>query len=338
MKMAEKKREKEFAVKDLPGVGAATAEKLKEAGYDTLLAIAVARPVEIVQASGVGDNVARKIINTARDKMEMGFESGDELLKKRENLERISTGSKAVDALLGGGVEIGTITEMYGAFGSGKSAIAHTLAVTAKLPKEQGGVNGVVTWIDSESTFRAERIKQIAESRGLNAEEVLRNIKVGRTFNSDHQMLMVDKISEMIKNGTNVKLVIVDSLMNHYRSEFIGRGQLADRQQKLNKHIHDLARLANSYGVAVYVTNQVMAKPDVFFGDPTEAIGGHIVAHGTGVRVYLRRGKKGTRVAKLMDSPCLAEGEAAFKITEKGISDITEKNAAATNEEEGGGD
>lgn len=334
--MAEKKRDKEFTVKDLPGVGSATAEKLAEAGYDTLLAIAVATPGEIVKASGVGDNVARKIINTARDKMEMGFESGDELLKKRENIGRISTGAKSVDTLLGGGVETGTITEMYGAFGSGKSAIAHTLAVTAKLPKEQGGVDGVVCWIDSESTFRAERVKQIAESRGLDPDETLKNIKVGRAFNSDHQMLMVDKITEMIKNGTNVKLVIVDSLMNHFRAEFLGRGQLADRQQKLNKHIHDLAKLVNSYDVAVYVTNQVMAKPDTFFGDPTEAIGGHIVAHGTGVRIYLRRGKKGTRVAKLMDSPSLPEGEAAFKITEKGISDITEKStASAIDEDEG---
>lgn len=336
--MAEKKRDKEVTVKDLPGVGSATAEKLKEAGYDTLLAIAVATPGEIVKASGVGENVARKIINTARDKMEMGFESGDELLRKRENIGRISTGAKAVDALLGGGVETGTITEMYGAFGSGKSAIAHTLAVTAKLPKEQGGVDGVVCWIDSESTFRAERIKQIAESRGLDPDESLKNIKVGRAFNSDHQMLMVDKITEMIKNGTNIKLVIVDSLMNHFRAEFIGRGQLSDRQQKLNRHIHDLAKLVNSYDVAVYVTNQVMAKPDVFFGDPTEAIGGHIVAHGTGVRIYLRRGKKGTRVAKLIDSPCLAEGEAAFRITEKGISDITEKSAASANDVDEGED
>ncbi len=329
--MAEKK--KDFSVKDLPGVGAATAEKLKEAGYDTLLSIAVSTPGEIVQASGVGENVARKIINTARDKMEMGFESGDELLVKRENIGRISTGSKAVDALLGGGVETGTITEMYGAFGSGKSAIAHTLAVTAKLPKEQGGIDGVVCWIDTESTFRAERVKQIAEARGLDSGEALKNIKVGRAFNSDHQMLMVDKIDEMIKNGTNIKLVIVDSLMNHYRSEFAGRGQLADRQQKLNKHIHDLSRLANSYGIAIYITNQVMAKPDVFFGDPTEAIGGHIVAHGTGVRIYLRRGKKGTRVAKLMDSPSLPEGEAIFRISEKGISDITDKGSASASEE-----
>ena len=205
---------------------------------------------------------------------------------------------------------------------SGKSAIAHTLAVNSILPKEQGGLNGSVVWIDTESTFRAERIKQIAEARGLNPDEVLKNIKVGRAFNSDHQMLMVDKIDELIKNGTNIKLVIVDSLMNHYRSEFAGRGQLADRQQKLNKHIHDLSKLANSYGVAIYITNQVMAKPDTFFGDPTEAIGGHIVAHGTGVRIYLRRGKKGTRVAKLMDSPSLPEGECGFYVTEQGLKDI----------------
>ena len=335
--MAEKKRDKEFTVKDLPGVGAATAEKLAEAGFDTLMAIAVATPSEVVHASGVGENIARKIINTARDKMEMGFESGDDLLKKRENIGRISTGAKSVDILLGGGgIETGTITEMYGAFGSGKSAIAHTLAVNAILPKEQGGVEGSVVWIDTEMTFRPERIKQIAEARGLNSDEILKNIKSGRAFNSDHQMLMVDKIDELIKNGTNIKLVIVDSLMNHFRSEFTGRGQLSERQQKLNKHIHSLARLANSYDVAIYVTNQVMAKPDVFFGDPTEAIGGHIVAHGTGVRIYLRRGKKGTRVAKLIDSPSLPEGECAFRITEKGISDLTEKIATPTNDEDEG--
>src|SRR3989338_10389006 len=219
--MAEKKRDKEFTVKDLPGVGAATAEKLAEAGFDTLMAIAVATPSEVVHASGVGENIARKIINTARDKMEMGFESGDDLLKKRENIGRISTGAKSVDILLGGGgIETGTITEMYGAFGSGKSAIAHTLAVNAILPKEQGGVEGSVVWIDTEMTFRPERIKQIAEARGLNSDEILKNIKSGRAFNSDHQMLMVDKIDELIKNGTNIKLVIVDSLMNHFRSEF----------------------------------------------------------------------------------------------------------------------
>jgi DNA repair protein RadA len=135
-------------------------------------------------------------------------------------------------------------------------------------------------------------------------------------------MLLAEKIEDLIREGLPVKLVIIDSLMSHFRSEFVGRGTLADRQQKLNKHMHTLLRLAHTYNIAIYVTNQVMARPDMFFGDPTEAVGGHIVAHASTVRVYLRRGKKGTRVAKLVDSPCLPDGEIIFVVDEKGIGDI----------------
>ena len=113
-----------------------------------------------------------------------------------------------------------------------------------------------------------------------------------------------------------------DSLTAHFRAEFIGRGTLAERQQKLNKHMHDLLRVADSHNVLVYVTNQVMARPDVFFGDPTAAIGGHVVAHASTFRVYLRKGKKGSRVAKLVDSPNLPDGEAAFMVETPRLKDI----------------
>src|SRR3989344_2970450 len=132
-----KEAKKITSIDDLPGVGAATAEKLREAGYDGLMQIAVASPSEI---TGMSEAVARKLINTARNELDMGFESGEELLKKRELVEKISTGSKAFDALLGGGVETGAITECYGAYGSGKTSLAHQLAVNVQLPKDKGGI------------------------------------------------------------------------------------------------------------------------------------------------------------------------------------------------------
>ncbi len=314
-------KKKEFLVQDLPGVGAATADKLKESGFDTLLSIAVASPGELVDIAGVTEATARKIIHSARENLNMGFESGLDLLEKRNNVTKISTGSTGFNALLGGGVETGAITECFGAYGSGKTSLAHQLAVNVQLPKEQGGADGAVAIIDTEGTLRPEFIKQLAEAKGLDPEKVLKNVRGVRAFNSDHQMLLVEKVEELIKQGVPIKLLIVDSLMGHFRSEFLGRGQLADRQQKLNKHMHALLKLAMNYDIAVYITNQVMAKPDTFFGDPTEPVGGHIVAHNSTYRVYLRRGKKGTRVAKLVDAPAMPDGEIVFKVTEKGIED-----------------
>ncbi len=320
--MTKNKESKNFSVEDLPGVGAATAERLREAGFDDLLSIAVASAGEITESAGIGEAAARKIINVARTKLDMGFETGEELLRRAERIERITTGSKELDKLLGGGIETGSITELYGAFASGKSQVAFQIAVNVQLPKERGGLDGGVVFLDTESTFRAHRIKQLAEAAGLNFEDVLKRIKVARCINSDHQMLLAEKVEEIIKEGFPVRLLIVDSLMSLFRSEYIGRGQLSARQQKLNKHIHRLQKLADTYNIAVYVTNQVMAKPDTFFGDPTEAIGGHIVAHGMNPRIYLRKGKKGTRVAKLIDSSYLPGSEVVFLITEEGIRDV----------------
>lgn len=316
--------EKEFILSDLPGVGIATAEKLTEAGYTNLISIAVASPGELTESTGMGELAVRKIINFARNKLDMGFESGEELLKKRYNVIKITTGSSSFDALIGGGVESGAITECYGAYGAGKSALAHQLAVNVQLPRQQGGADGIAVWIDSEGTLRPERIKQIAEARGLDPNTILKNFRGVRAFNSDHQMLLAEKVEDLIvKEKLPIKLVVVDSLMGHFRSEFVGRGTLANRQQKLNKHMHTLLRLATQYSFAVYITNQVMARPDMFFGDPTEAVGGHIVGHASTVRVYLRRGKKGTRIAKLVDSPSLPDGEITFRVTENGIEDIS---------------
>lgn len=310
-------------IEDLPGVGPTSAEKLREAGYEEILSLAVATPRELISASGMTDTAARKVINVARSSMDLGFESGEELMKRREKVIKITTGSKAFDEILGGGVETGCITEAFGAYGSCKSQLAHQLAITAQLPRDKGGAEGMAVFLDSESTFRPERIKQMAKGIGMDEDEALKNIKVAKCFNSDHQMFLAEKIDDLItKEKLPIKMIIVDSLTAHYRSEYMGRGQLADRQQKLNRHMHALMKIASVHNIAVYVTNQVMSRPDVFFGDPTEAIGGNVVFHNSSFRIYLRRGKKGTRVAKLVDSPNLPENEAIFKVTEHGVQDL----------------
>jgi len=314
--------EKDISIQELPGVGAATAQKLEEAGYNNLISIAVASPGELIEASGLGEAAARKVINAARKMADMGFSSGQELLEKRAKVIKLTTGCKGFDALMDGGFESGAITECYGQFGSAKTQVAHQLSINIQLPKEKGGAEGMAVYIDTENTFRPERIKQMAEGIGLDPNEALANIKVARAFNSDHQMLLIEKVEELIVNEKlPIKLVIVDSLMGHFRSEFLGRGQLADRQQKLNKHMHSLLRLADLYGLVVYVTNQVSSDPAAFFGDPTKPIGGNIVGHASTFRIYLRKGKKGSRVAKLVDAPNLPDGETMFYVVDKGLVD-----------------
>ncbi len=303
---------------DISGVGGATAEKLKEAGFDDLMAVAVATPGELSDTGGVSKSLARRMINFSRKNLDMGFESGTSVLEKRKNVVKISSGSDEFDEILGGGFETGCIVECFGQYGSGKTQVAHQLAVSV----QKNNPDAVAVFVDTENTFRPERVKQIAEGSDMDPQKVLKNIKVARAFNSDHQMLLCEKISQLIKDdGLDVELVVVDSLTAHFRAEFIGRGTLAERQQKLNKHMHTLVELADTHNLAVYVTNQVMAKPDQFFGDPTEAIGGHIVGHNSAFRIYLRRGKKGTRVAKLIDSPSMPDAEAPFIITGSGIED-----------------
>lgn len=320
--VSEEEENKELKLTDLPGIGPAVSSKLESAGIYDLMSVAVMTPSDLSGTSGVSTAIARKAIQAARKMLDLGFVDGTEYAKKRESIHNITTGSKNFDSLLGGrGIESRAITEAFGAYGSGKTQLGLTLAVNVQFPLDKGGTNGKCVFIDTEGTFRPSRIKQIAEKLNANPEKVLKNIFVARAFNSDHQILLLDKISEMIKQGEPIKLLIIDSLTAHFRAEFAGRGQLADRQQKLNRYIHHLMKLAETYNLAVYVTNQVMANPAQLFGDPTTAIGGHIVGHASTYRLYLRRGKKDSRVAKLIDSPNLPDNETIFFVTEAGIVD-----------------
>ena len=322
-KAVKKGSEEEAKLTDVPGIGPGIVAKLEAAGVYDLMGLAVLSPGGLANMAGIGEAVARKAIQAARGLMKLGFSDGLEFAKRREDVVCITTGSENMDNLLGGGgIETRSLTEAYGAFGSGKTQLALTLAVNVQKPKDQGGAGGKAVFIDTEGTFRPKRIKEIAEAIGADPEKALKNILVARAFNSDHQMLLADKISELIKNGEPVKLVIIDSLTAHFRAEFTGRGQLADRQHKLNRYLHSLMKLAEQHNLAIYVTNQVMANPAMMFGDPTTAVGGNIVGHASTYRIYLRKGKAGSRVAKLIDSPNLPDDECVIFLTGEGIRDI----------------
>ena len=314
--------EGEIRLEDLDGVGRITAQKLRAAGFYSVRDLAFASAHELAVVLG-SEERAIAIIRAAQRLVNRGeeFITARALFEKRKNLEYISTGVRSLDDLLEGGVEVGSITELIGEFGAGKTQICHQLAVMVQLPKEKGGLNARALYIDTEGTFRPERIIQIARAKQLDPEKALENIIYARAYNSDHQMLLVDEAKKYIESQ-NIRLIIVDSLINHFRAEYPGRENLASRQQKLNRHISQLHRLASLYNLAVVVTNQVMSSPDIFFGNPMKPAGGNIMAHGCTYRIWLRKAKEGKRIARIIDSPKHAEKEVAFAITEDGVTDI----------------
>jgi len=309
------------AVKKLPGVGEATLKKLIKAGFSSLESIAYTPPSIIQGESGLGEKTITKLIKSSMDKLNIGFKSAEDIWEHRKNIARINTGSQELDDLLGGGLETGCVTEFFGEFRTGKTQIMHQLCVNVQLPREKGGLEGRALYIDTEGTFRPERIIQMSEGLDLDHKKVLKNIIFGRAYNSDHQILLIKEAANLIKEN-NIKIIVVDSIIGHFRSEYVGRGTLANRQQTINGHLHDLLRLTDIYPeLGVVVTNQVQSKPDVFYGNPLQAAGGNILAHGSTIRIYLRKGKGEQRVAKIVDAPHLPEGEAVFSITENGITD-----------------
>ena len=323
------KKEIEVAnIDDLPGIGPATAKKLRESGFGTLESLATVSIGELVAVGNLGEATSSKIIRAARDALNFGFIAADEVLERRRNMLKITTGSTALDDLFGGGIETGAVTELYGEYRTGKTQLAHQLCVAAQLPRELGGlrVDGPVKviYIDTEGTFRPERILSMAKrwEGDLDVKEVLKNILHGRAYNSDHQMVLSEKAA-LDSQTEPIVLVVVDSLISHFRAEYVGRGTLAVRQQKLNQHIHTLLKMAEVGNMAVIVTNQVHSKPDQFFGDPTAPVGGNIVAHASQTRVYLRKSKGERRIARIADSPLLPENETVFAITGDGIIDIS---------------
>lgn len=320
-------------IDELDGIGPATKAKLNDVGIITVLDLAVKSPSDVAEA--VGSDLARatELCNKARAKLvEMkyfddDFVSASEIYRRRKAIERISTGSRNLDDLLAGGIETQAVTEFYGEFGSGKTQICHTLCVITQMSKDEGGLGGQVVYVDTENTFRPERVAEIARERGQNSDTILNGIIVAKAFNSSHQELIIGELGSQIRNH-EVRLVIVDSAVAHYRAEFLGRGTLSERQQRLNRFMHTLVRTAEVYNVAIVATNQVQSSPDTFFGDPTKATGGNVVAHTSTYRIYVRKSGK-NRVARMVDSPYHAEREVVFVLDERGIDDPSEEASSS---------
>ncbi len=310
-----------YGLKDLPGVGDATVKKLLEAGILSIRTLAMYPLKKLMDEVGIGEKTAEKIIKVAQDIEKMGFKSADIIWEKRKTLNKLTTGSQNFDDLLMGGIEPGAVTELFGEYRTGKTQLAHQLCVNVQLSYEEGGLEGGALYIDTEGTFRPERLIQMAVAKDLDHNLILKNVTIGRAYNSNHQILLAKEAPKII-GERNIKLIIVDSLIGHFRSEYIGRGTLAERQQIINTHIHDLLRLTEIYDeLAVVFTNQVSAKPDVFYGNPLTHTGGHVVAHGATIRIFLRKGKGEQRVAKVVDAPNIPESDTIFSITEDGIRD-----------------
>jgi DNA repair protein RadA len=304
----------------LEGVASTTVKKLHKAGLVTLESIAVTPPRDIAEMAGMGIDTAIKVNALARLKVDPGFVSASDMLEMRKHKLRCRTGSNVLNHILGGGLETGVITELIGEFGSGKTQICYTLSVLAQRPVEEGGLGGRVCVIDTEGTFLPERVVQIAEARGYDPQEILGNILIARAYNSDHQLLLIKNLPQVCQEN-DVKLVIVDSMIGHFRGEYIGRAQLAERQQKLASALGNLLRVAEAFNLSVVLTNQVQAKPDTAYGDPNKPTGGHVMAHACTHRVYLRKGRKNTRLVLVIDSPYLPEEKVRIAITKAGVTD-----------------
>uniref|UniRef100_A0A166C187 DNA repair protein RAD51 homolog n=1 Tax=Daucus carota subsp. sativus TaxID=79200 RepID=A0A166C187_DAUCS len=336
-----------FPVEQLQGSGIAAVDvkKLKDAGLCTVEAVAYSPRKELLLIKGISEAKVDKIVEAGMlcfssvvllynfpvafsdlpsKLVPMGFTSAGQLHAQREEIILLTTGSKELDKVLEGGVETGSITEIYGEFRCGKTQLCHTLCVTCQLPLEQGGGEGKAMYIDAEGTFRPQRLLQIADRYGLNGADVLENVAYARAYNTDHQSrLLLEAASMMIE--TRFALVVVDSATALYRTDFSGRGELSARQMHLGKFLRSLQKLADEFGVAVVITNQVVSQVDgsaVFSGPQIKPIGGNIMAHASTTRLALRKGRAEERICKVISSPCLAEAEARFQITAEGVTDV----------------
>lgn len=275
---------------DLEGVGSITANRLKEAGFTTIESIAVTPKRELMEKTGISEETATTLLLKVRKSMGLDLITALELFDKRLKAQRITTASKNLDTLIGGGIETQAITEFVGEYGTGKSQICMQLCITAQQPPEKGGLGGKILFIDTEGTFSPQRINDIAEKRGFDPKKTLENIIYARCYNSDHQILLVDRASKVIEEE-KIKLIIVDSLISHFRGEYVGREMLSERQQKLNQHIHKLLRLAELYNCAVVVTNQIQSNPQAFFGDPNRPAGGQYCSSCLNSQIVHKEGK-----------------------------------------------
>jgi DNA repair protein RadA len=312
-------------------IGPATKDRLEQAGFKSIKDLVVRGPIDVSENTGMEMEKSIYLCNKARIRLEdlgiidKSFISATKLYDKRKKEERISTGSENLDDLFEGGIESKAVTEIYGEYGTGKTQICHTLCVLVQQQRRfKGRSDNRALYIDTENTFRPERIVSIALARKLDPDRILENIIVAKAYNSAHQELIIEETGPII-DSNNVKLLVVDSAVAHYRSEFLGRATLSERQQRLNKFMHILVRIAEMYSVAVVATNQIQSSPDAVFGDAFRPTGGHVVAHTSTYRVFLKRAGK-NRIARMVDSPYHPEREVLFTLNEQGVADPDQSN------------
>lgn len=335
----------------LSGVGPATKDKLIDAGFDRYEDIAVAGTGELTgEISNMSDDKAQKIINAAREEADVGgFQTGAEALEERKDIGRITSGHSEIDEILSGGFEEKAISELFGEHKSGKSQFTHQLCVNVQLPPEHGGNGKRAIFVDTEDSYRPERIEEMV--RGLDDEILadcmerdnidgtpddedamnelvelfLSRVHGAEARNSNMQMMLVEKAEEIVQEYRDadfpVGLLVIDSIIGHFRAEYIGRGELANRQQKLTQHMDDLTEFASRYDAAVVIANQVMANPDQYFGDPMQAAGGNVVKHRSTFRIKLRQGKGDKMVFMLEDAPNLPDGQTPYLVETSGIEE-----------------
>jgi DNA repair protein RadA len=313
-----------FDIDALKDIGPATKTCLREAGFRSIKDLVIRGPIDIAEATGITIEKCTLLCNRAREILEDNgvfdkpFITANQIYEKRKSEYRIATGSKNLDELLGGGIETRAITELYGEYGTGKTQICLTLCVTVQQNESEDNLCRAL-YVDTENTFRPERIASIASARNIDPIRALEHIIVAKAYNSSHQEVIIQESPNII-NLNNIKIMIVDSIVSHYRAEFLGRSFLSERQQRINRLLHILLRIAETCKVAVVITNQIQSSPDAIFGDPHKATGGNVMAHASTYRLYLKKAGK-NRIARMVDSPYHSEREILFTLNEQGIGD-----------------
>jgi DNA repair protein RadA len=322
-------RLKQVTMNEIPDITSDVIGKLKKLNIDSVYQLAVQNPIELAseyEDTSLNVESASKLIANARkilienDVLTSEFSTADEALENRNKLTRYVIGSENFDKFLNGGFETQAITELVGEFGSGKSQICHTICVAANQLIENSQ-SGNIIFIDSENTFRAARVHQIAEQRGLDPLPILEKIFHCTVYSSEHLESVIGDLDRSIEQY-NAKIVIIDSIISLHRAEFSGRGTLAERQQRLGKMLNKLRRYADIYNIAVVITNQVVSSPDASHPgfDQMKAAGGNIMGHGSTYRIFLKKSGK-NRTAIMEDSPSHAYQRVKFSISENGIQD-----------------
>jgi len=307
------------------GIAANDIMKLTTAGYHTVESIAHATKRKLSDIKGISEAKVIKIKEIVKGMVPMEFQTAADALEDRQGIVTLTTGSVELDKLLEGGIETGSITEVFGEFRTGKTQLCHTLCATCQMSIDSGGAEGKAMYIDTEGSFRPERLKAIAERFGLDPNATLENVAIARAHNSEHQMELL-KVAAAIMAQDRYALLVVDSATALFRTDYLGRGELSERQMQMGQFLRQLTRLAEEFGIAVFITNQVVANPDgmSFAKDATKPIGGNIIAHAATTRLRLRKGRGDNRIMTVYDSPTLPEADASFALSGSGVCDATE--------------